>query len=136
MKAKLQIRDIFKETGLDRETLRFYEQKGLLPKPDRTQAGYRQFDAEVISRIKFIKLAQDVGFSLKEILELLNLGQKKVISKTDLRGIVEKKISQLDARIKSLKSMKKVLVGLSKIATQVTKGAECPILSQFKNLEL
>lgn len=136
MKAKLQIRDIIKETGLDRETLRFYEQKGLLPKPERTQAGYRQFDATVISRIKFIRLAQEVGFSLKEILELLNLGASKAISKGDLVEIAEKKISNIDARIKSLKSMKKLLVGLSKISTRLTKGADCPILSQIKNLEL
>lgn len=98
--------------------------------------GYRQFDATVISRIKFIKLAQEVGFSLKEILELLNLGQGKAMSKSDLLDIAEKKISDIDARIKSLKTMRKLLVGFSKMAPRLTKGAECPILSQFKNLEL
>jgi DNA-binding transcriptional MerR regulator len=125
-----------KETGLDRETLRFYEQKGLLPKPGRTEAGYREFDADVIPRIQFIKLAQNVGFTLKEILELLNLGQKKSISKSDLRNLAENKISDIDKRIKSLNSMRKLLMGFSKMSTQLTKKSSCPILAQFKNLEL
>jgi MerR family transcriptional regulator, copper efflux regulator len=136
MKTKLQIRDIVKETGLDRETLRFYEQKGLLGKPERNSAGYRLFEAKVISRLKFIRFAQNVGFSLKEILELLNLGQKKALSKADLKKIAERKISEIDSRIKSLEAMRDMLAGLSQMSTRLTKSAECPILSQFENLEL
>lgn len=136
MNDKLQIRDIVKHTGIDRETLRFYEQKGLLPKPTRTEAGYRQFDQDILIRLKFIKLAQEVGFSLKEISDLLSLGQTKSISKSDLKKIADEKISALDERIKSLKAMRKVLLGFSQATTRLSKNSECPILSQFKNLEL
>jgi len=136
MKKKLQIRDISQLTGLDRETLRFYEQKGLLPKPTRTDSGYRQFDSEVVIRLKFIKLAQEVGFSLKEILELLNIGQTKTLSKMDLKNIAKEKISDIDERIKSLKSMRKALNDLSQRASKITSKSNCPILSQFKTLDV
>ena len=136
MKNKLQIREIVELTGLDRETLRFYEQKGLLPKPDRTEAGYRQFDPDVIVRIQFIKLAQDVGFTLKEIMELLAFGECSAVSKNELKKIAENKISSIDEKIKSLKTMRKVLVELSQRALSLSKKSTCPILSQFKKLEL
>ena len=136
MKDKLQIRDVTRATGIDRETLRFYEQKGLLPKAARTESGYRLFDPDVVDRIKFIKLAQDVGFSLKEILGLLQLGEKKGGTVEDLRSIADQKIKSIDERIQSLQKMRLVLTNLSKTALKVTKGSKCPILSQFKNLEL
>lgn len=136
MKNKLQIRDVVNQTGIDRETLRFYEQKGLLPTPARTESGYREFDQSVLTRLKFIKLAQEVGFSLKEILELLNVGQTKSISKSDLKRISDEKILALDERIRSFKSMRKLLVGFSQTATRLTKKSDCPILSQFHKLEL
>jgi MerR family copper efflux transcriptional regulator len=135
MKDKLQVRDVVKQTGIDRETLRFYEQRGLLPTPQRTEAGYRKFDQSILLRLKFIKLAQDVGFSLKEISNLLNIGKNKSISKSDLKRIADAKISDIDDRIKSLKSMRKLLVDFSQTATRLSKNSDCPILSQFKNLE-
>jgi len=122
-------------TGLDRETLRFYEKKGLLPNARRTDVGYRQYDSTVVSRIKFIKLAQDVGFSLREILELLSLGEKKAVSKTELKSIATMKIADLDARIQSLQRMRKLLEDFSRTAVRPTKGSSCPILAQFKKLE-
>lgn len=133
MKDKLQIRDIVKATGLDRETLRFYESKRLLPKPSRTSAGYREFDSDVIPRIKFIKMAQEVGFSLREISDFLNLGR---VSTKDLKKVAEDKISSIDAQIKSLHIMKKLLTQFSTSAMKVSKKSNCPILSHFKNLEL
>lgn len=113
MKTKLQVRDITKLTGIDRETLRFYEKKGLLPKPFRTASGYREFTPETIIRLKFIKLAQDVGFSLREITDLLKLGQQKQVTRKELRQIAASKISNIDERIASLKEMRKILMDFS-----------------------
>ena len=59
--------------GVNLETIRYYERRGLLPKPPRTSAGYRAFDAEAVRRLRFIKQAQALGFSLKEVRELLAL---------------------------------------------------------------
>jgi len=63
----LKVKDIYEQTGVEREALRFYEKKGLLPKPMRTKSGYREFPKEVVERINFIKAAKQVGFTLKEI---------------------------------------------------------------------
>ena len=136
MKDKLQIRDVVKSKGLNRETLRFYEQKGLLPKPNRTDAGYREYDKDIISRLKFIKLAQEVGLSLKEISELLSIGKNKSLSRSDLKKIADEKISALDERIRSLKAMKKLLRGFSDSTATLSKKSDGLILSQFRNLEL
>jgi DNA-binding transcriptional MerR regulator len=59
--------------GVNLETVRYYERRGLLPKPPRTQAGYRQFSPEAARRLRFIKRAQELGFSLDEVQELLAL---------------------------------------------------------------
>ena len=135
MKQKLQIKDVVQRTGLDRETLRFYEQKGLLPKSSRTEAGYREFDPDIVIRIKFIKMAQEVGFSLKEISELLALGQSSKISKADLKKIANEKIAALDQKIVLLQTMRQSLIRLSSQAIKTTATKSCPILSQIKNLE-
>ena len=60
-------------SGLNLQTIRYYEQRGLLPKPLRTQSGYRIFQADAARRIRFIKRAQELGFLLDEIRELLSL---------------------------------------------------------------
>lgn len=136
MKAKLQIRDVVKLTGLDRETLRFYEQKGLLQPAARTDSNYRQFEPDVVTRLKFIKAAQNVGFTLKEISELLSIGHQKSVTRSDLQKIARSKIKDIDHKIQSLKAMRTVLRNLEKRASTITKNSDCTILSQFKKLEL
>lgn len=135
MKTKLQVRDITKLTGIDRETLRFYEKKGLLPKPLRTASGYREFTPETIVRLKFIKLAQDVGFSLREITDLLKLGQQKQVTRKELRQIAASKISSIDERITSLKEMRKILMDFSSRPLTECKKSTCPILSELNFTE-
>lgn len=136
MKKKLQIKDISNLTGLDRETLRFYEQKGLLPKPTRSTTGYRLFDEEVVERLQFINQAQQVGFSLKEISNFLALGTSKTVTKDKLKEIADSKISDIDKKIDSLNQMRSALASLSARASDLTKKSKCPILSQLKNLDL
>jgi DNA-binding transcriptional MerR regulator len=135
MKSKLQVKDITGLTGVDRETLRFYEKKGLLPKPVRTDSGYRQFAPEVVVRLKFIKLAQDVGFSLREITELLKMGQQKAVTRKDLKLIADSKISSIDQRIASLKEMRKILVDFSSRPLSEYKKSTCSILSELNFTE-
>jgi DNA-binding transcriptional MerR regulator len=78
----LRTSDVAKEGGVNLETVRYYERRGLLPKPPRTPAGYRTFGTDAVRRLRFIKRAQDLGFSLKEIKELLAL---RVDARTGLR---------------------------------------------------
>ena len=69
----LQIGEVAKQSGIGVETVRFYEREGLIPPPDRSPSGYRQYPASVISRVQFIRHAKALGFSLKEIGELIAL---------------------------------------------------------------
>ncbi|MFT6068079.1 MAG: DNA-binding transcriptional MerR regulator [Bacteriovoracaceae bacterium] len=104
----MQTKDITKLTGLDRETLRFYEKKGIIATPKRTSSGYREYSEEVIDRINFTLMAKEAGFTLSEIKELLNLKESGVNCKTG-RDMALAKITEVDERMKSLRSMKKVL---------------------------
>ncbi len=130
----LQIKDLVAQTGFDREKLRFYEKKGLLPKAIRTSAGYRQFPAETVARIEFIKLAKEVGFSLKEILEILNLGKMKTLSKRELNSIARKKINTIDEKIESLKKMRQLLEDFTLCASAKPTHSMNLVLNEFKSL--
>ena len=69
----MTIGQVAREAGIGIETVRFYEREGLLEKPARRESGYRQFEAEAVVRLRFIKQAQRLGFTLREIRELLAL---------------------------------------------------------------
>ena len=75
-RIKLKTKEVLNRAEIDRETLRFYEHKGLLPPTKRTSSGYRIFSEEVISRLQFIKTAKGAGFTLSEIKELVELKEK------------------------------------------------------------
>jgi DNA-binding transcriptional MerR regulator len=77
---KLTIGNVAKESGVNVETIRYYERQGLLPEPPRTESGYRLFSRAAIRQVRFIKRAQQLGFSLKETKEILALrGQKQFL---------------------------------------------------------
>jgi MerR family mercuric resistance operon transcriptional regulator len=88
----LKTGELAKRAGVNVETLRFYERKGLLPEPQRRASGYRDYPEESVTRIRFIKRAQGLGFSLDEIHELLALRVKPKSPCAEVRDVVEKKI--------------------------------------------
>src|SRR5439155_12378390 len=90
--------------GVNLETIRYYERRGLLPKPPRTPAGYRTFDAAALRRLRFIKQAQALGFSLKEIKELLALRVDPRTSCADVRRRAEAKIADVEAKLRVLRT--------------------------------
>src|SRR5215831_2760069 len=87
----MTIGQVAKLSGVGVETIRFYEREGLLNKPKRKESGYRLFEAEVVTRIKFIKRAKQLGFSLKEIRELLSLRVDSRASATEVKKRVDSK---------------------------------------------
>src|SRR5207247_9523121 len=89
------------------ETIRYYGRRGLLPKPPRTPSGYRAFDPEDVRRIRFIKQAQALGFSLKEVRELLRLRVDPRRSCGDVRARAEAKLADIEERIRGLRAMKR-----------------------------
>lgn len=118
--------------GVNLETVRYYERRGLLPKPPRTLAGYRTFDLEAVRRLRFIKQAQGLGFSLKEIKELLALRVDPRTSCADVRRRAEEKIADIEEKLRALRTMKRVLVRLAAACRGRGPVSACPILEALE----
>lgn len=121
-----------REAGVGLETVRYYERLGLLQQPPRNSAGYRLFPAEAAGRLRFIRRAQQLGFSLSEIRELLSLRASSTAKSMDVRKRVEAKMSAVDAKIRNLRSLKKDLRKLMNICESRAPVSQCQIL---RNLE-
>src|SRR6266852_9314703 len=127
--------ELAQQGRVNAETIRYYERRGLLPKPPRTPSGYRTFDAEAVRRLRFIKQAQALGFSLKEVRQLLALRLDARTSCADVRIRAETKLADIEAKIKMLRAVKKAL---SKIVTACSgRGpiSACPILDALDGCE-
>ena len=130
--TSLTIGHLAKEAGINLETVRYYERQGLLPKPPRSASGYRLFPSEAALRLKFIQRAKELGFSLREIQELLSLRVSPRSKRADIREKAEAKIGDIDAKIKTLEAMKKSLRKLTKSCARCGPAADCPILESLE----
>jgi MerR family mercuric resistance operon transcriptional regulator len=117
--------------GVNLETVRYYERRGLLPKPPRTEAGYRQFSPDAAQRLRFIKRAQELGFSLEEVRELLAL-RVEPGNCADVRARAQAKIADIEEKMKSLAAMKSTLRGLINQCEQSASGG-CVILASLED---
>jgi len=131
MGETLTIGELAKRGGVNLETIRYYEQQGLIPKPPRLQSGYRAFPSESIQRVRFIKKAQELGFSLKEINELLALQVDPHSTGADVKKRAERKIAGIEEKIKTLRAMKKTLLQLTVDCNDNCSITECPILESL-----
>src|SRR5947207_7471515 len=102
-----------KEGGVNVETIRYYERHGLLPRAPRTPSGYRKFSADYVIRPRFIRHAQELGFTLKEVKELLALRVKPGSSCADVRRKAEIKIADVDEKIRQLQTIREALVRMA-----------------------
>jgi MerR family mercuric resistance operon transcriptional regulator len=128
----LTIGKLARASGIGIETIRYYEREGLLQKPPRTESGYRQYSPEIVSRLRFIKHAKDLGFSLKEISELLSLKLHPRSSCARVKKKAEKKIEDIEFRIASLQRMRGVLSRLAKSCPGSGPTSDCPILEALE----
>ena len=128
----LRTADVAKQGGVNLETIRYYERRGLLPKPPRTAAGYRTFDPAAVRRLRFIKQAQAIGFSLKEVKELLALRVDPRTSCADVRRRAEAKIVDIDEKLRALRAMKRALVRLRAAWAGQGPVSECAILDSLE----
>lgn len=118
--------------GVNVETIRFYERKGLVDTPERSESGYRQYQQDAVKRIRFIKRAKDLGFTLKEVGELLNLRAEPGASCADVKLRAGEKIADIDDRIRELVKMKNALVTLARVCNTNGPVTECPILEAME----
>lgn len=109
MTQTLTIGAIAKLAAVNIETMRYYERRGLVPRPPRSAGNYRQYPEETVRRVRFIKRAQELGFTLKEIKELLALRVTPRAKSSLVRERVRRKIEAVDAKIKALQAMRSSL---------------------------
>lgn len=124
----LTIGQVARQAGVGVETVRFYERQGLLEEPDRKASGYRQYDDAVVARLRFIRRAKELGFSLKEIAGLLALRHDPGASRADVRRRARAKIDDVEARIRDLQRIRDVLVRLAATCHGDGPASSCPIL--------
>ena len=120
-----------KTAGVNLETIRFYERQNLLFKPPRTVAGYRLFPADAVQRVRFIRRAQTLGFTLKEIKGLLALSQSRDSRCETVRRQAEDKIAEIERKIQALGAMKRALRELSATCSGRGPATRCPILESL-----
>lgn len=131
MGETLTIGELAKQGKVNLETIRYYEQQGLIPKPPRLSSGYRSFSPDAVSRVRFIKQAQELGFSLKEIKELLALQVNPHSTGADVKQRAESKLADIEAKMKILSRMKKALKQLMTSCDGNGSISDCPILKSL-----
>lgn len=128
---QLKTGELAKRTGVNVETLRFYEREGLIPEPPRRLSGYREYPAESVQRIRFIKRAQELGFSLAEVKELLALRVRPGLTCREVRAKAERKVADVRRKIADLKAIERALQKLTASCTGDGPATDCPILEHL-----
>jgi len=128
------ISEAAEQAGVNVQTVRYYERRGLLPKAPRRASGYREFQPDAVRTVRFIKRAQELGFSLDEVDELLRLQRSPRRDRTRIRKISERRIAQIDQKIAELTRMRKALSALVH-ACHENSTLECPIIEALSGPE-
>mgnify|MGYP001554137054 CR=1 FL=1 len=124
----MTIGKLAKASGVCVETIRYYERKGLLQEPMRSASGYRNYSRDSISRLRFIRRAKELGFSLAEINELLCLKASPDSSKADIKTIAKEKITDINKKIADLTRISTALKELANECDGCGPVNDCPIL--------
>lgn len=124
--------ELAEKTGVGFDTLRFYENSGVLAKPERSPGNYRLYGEDAVSRLLFLKLAKRCGFSLKEIKTLLNLIDSGTDCSVDPDTVIDGKIMEINSQIAELQKMKKLLLS----SKQAFKDNNCGNLLSYIDLAL
>lgn len=111
--------------GVNVETVRYYQRRGLIKEPDKPQQGFRKYPYEVIEHIKFIKRAQQLGFSLNEIADLLELGDGHC---RDIRERAERKRDKIEEQIRDLQALSETLNQLIRKCNAGKNAHYCPLV--------
>ncbi len=123
---------VAERAGVNSETVRYYEQRGLIPTPARSKSGYRLYTEDYIERIQFIKRVQELGFSLVEANELLSLRVDAEADMIEVKKMIEAKVADVKEKLRDLGRMKAALQALSSSCCGQGSMAECPILDALR----
>ena len=128
----LSIGQVARQTGVTVETVRFYEKQGLIVPPQRSVAGYRQYPPETVKRVQFIQHAKEVGFTLKDIGELLALRREPGTTCTDIKLRTTQNIEEVDQKISDLKLIRDALGRMIMKCSGRGPLSQCPILEELE----
>lgn len=126
----MRIGDLARRAGVNVQTVRYYERRGLLPEPQRRASGYREYTPDCLERLQFIRRSQELGFTLSEIEELLSLRTDPHTTAADVKARAEAKVADIEVRIQDLRQIQDALKHL---AGQCRGGrgptGDCPLLA-------
>lgn len=126
MDVELTIGRLADEAGVNVETIRYYQRSGLLVAPGKPHSGYRRYPSSAAKRVRFIKRAQALGFTLEEISGLLELDE--VVDCAATRELAENKLQLIERKLAELTAMRKVLAKLTRECGAQGGPAACPII--------
>ena len=118
-------------SGVSAKMIRYYEEIGLLPKPERRQSGYRAYEEGDIHRLRFVRRARDFGFPVARIRELLRLWSDRKRPSAEVKRIAEAHVAELDARIAQLSALRDSMKDLAR-RCHGDQRPDCPILSDLE----
>jgi len=121
------IGELAKRSGVGHETIRYYERESLLPPPQRTAANYRRYPPSSVTRLRFIRMAKELGYTLDEIRELLSL-QDANGHRADVKKLARHKLRQIQTRIAELQRMEAALAGMYRRCSGQGPVQGCPII--------
>lgn len=131
----MRISEVAVTAGCNIQTLRYYERRGLLKAPRRTPSGYRDYSSETVRLIRFIKRAQDLGFTLHEVEELLKLRGAANKRRGAVRRVAEAKLRDIEIKVARLQAMHRALGGLVECCVSERASLSCPILDALNEPE-
>jgi len=128
--ASMNIGETARASGVSAKMIRHYEDIGLIPKANRTDAGYRRYNGNDVHTLRFIRQARSLGFSIRQIEELLNLWRDQRRPSRKVKALAQAHVDELDARIRELEAMKRTLQALA-VHCHGDERPECPILERL-----
>lgn len=131
----LTIGEVAKAAEVGIETVRFYEREGLIADPPRRRSGYRQYPPDTVRRLRFIRRAKDLGFTLKEIAELLGLRVDPTRSRAEVRSLAQAKVKDIEAKMLELARIQTALTHLVRCCRGKGPTSDCPILDALDGQE-
>ena len=131
MMKGLSISQVAEQSGVGKEALRYYETQGLIS-ATRTESGFRSFEPSVVGRLRFIKRGQQLGFSLREVAELLALEEQPDHTSAEVREIAVKKLKEIEEKLQELLRLKTVLSDLTSRCSGKGALADCPIIESLR----
>jgi MerR family copper efflux transcriptional regulator len=130
----MQIGEAAAQSGVSAKMIRYYEEIGLVPRSARRPQGYRDYGSQDVHRLQFVDRARDLGFTIKEIAELLRLYSDRRRSSADVKRIALGHVAELEAKIRAMHQLKRTLQQLAE-RCHGDHRPECPILEDLARRE-